>query len=207
MAMSFNAYKINTKNGGNKLNIVLASASPRRKELLEQMGLSFEICPSEKEEVISTNVPKELVRELSQQKARDIAFQKENSIIIGADTIVSCNGIILGKPKSKNDAFLMLKLLEGKEHEVFTGVTLIKQTKEESFEKTFIEETKVSIYSMTDKEIESYIETNEPMDKAGSYGIQGKFGIYIKGISGDYNNVVGLPIGKLYHELQSFLED
>jgi len=189
------------------MNIILASASPRRKELLKQMGICFEICPSKKEEIVNTRQPKKLVEHLSLQKARDVAEEKENSIIIGADTVVACQNRILGKPNSKEEAFHMLKLLEGKSHEVYTGVAMIKQIGNQSMVKTFVEETKVFVYPMTDDEIYTYIETGESMDKAGAYGIQGKFGIFIQKISGDYNNVVGLPIARLYHELQFLMEN
>ena len=178
--------------------IILASASPRRKELLSQIGVTFEIIKAEKEEHITSSIPTEVVKELSMQKAKEVAAKCDSSIIIGADTIVAMEGQILGKPKDRADAMRMLCLLQGKKHQVITGVTvLLGSTKTLSF----AEVTDVSLYPMTDAQIERYIATKEPMDKAGAYGIQGRFAAYVRGIEGDYNNVVGLPIGRLYQEV------
>ena len=180
--------------------IILASASPRRKELLSQIGVTFEIIKAEKEEHITSSIPTEVVKELSMQKAKEVAAKCDGSIIIGADTIVAMEGQILGKPKDRADAMRMLRLLQGKKHQVITGVTvLLGSTKTLSF----AEVTDVSLYPMTDAQIERYIATKEPMDKAGAYGIQGRFAAYVRGIEGDYNNVVGLPIGRLYQEVLS----
>ncbi len=180
--------------------IILASASPRRKELLSQIGITFEIIKAEKEEHITSSIPTEVVKELSMQKAKEVAAKCDGSIIIGADTIVAMEGQILGKPKDRADAMRMLRLLQGKKHQVITGVTvLLGSTKTRSF----AEVTDVSLYPMTDAQIERYIATGEPMDKAGAYGIQGRFAAYVRGIEGDYNNVVGLPIGRLYQEVLS----
>lgn len=180
--------------------IILASASPRRKELLSQIGITFEIIKAEKEEHITSSIPTEVVKELSMQKAKEVAAKCDSSIIIGADTIVAMEGQILGKPKDRADAMRMLRLLQGKKHQVITGVTvLLGSTKTLSF----AEVTDVSLYPMTDAQIERYIATGEPMDKAGAYGIQGRFAAYVRGIEGDYNNVVGLPIGRLYQEVLS----
>lgn len=180
--------------------IILASASPRRKELLSQIGVTFEIIKAEKEEHITSSIPTEVVKELSMQKAKEVAAKCDGSIIIGADTIVAMEGQILGKPKDRADAMRMLRLLQGKKHQVITGVTvLLGSTKTRSF----AEVTDVSLYPMTDAQIERYIATGEPMDKAGAYGIQGRFAAYVRGIEGDYNNVVGLPIGRLYQEVLS----
>ena len=180
--------------------IILASASPRRKELLSQIGITFEIIKAEKEEHITSSIPTEVVKELSMQKAKEVAAKCDGSIIIGADTIVAMEGQILGKPKDRADAMRMLRLLQGKKHQVITGVTvLLGSTKTLSF----AEVTDVSLYPMTDAQIERYIATGEPMDKAGAYGIQGRFAAYVRGIEGDYNNVVGLPIGRLYQEVLS----
>lgn len=210
-------------------DVVLASASPRRRELLEQIGIPFQVMVSEVEEKVTTDVPHQVVEQLSLQKAEAVAEKLctekiENAdlttqkVIIGADTIVSCDGEILGKPKDAEDAFRMLKMLQGRSHEVYTGVTFVyvsaepsdclhsqpealKQTSIRRI-KTFHEATVVEFYPMTDDEIYAYIETKDPMDKAGAYGIQGFCARYIKGITGDYNNVVGLPVGRLYQELQ-----
>lgn len=198
--------------------IILASGSPRRKELLEQMGLTFEVCPAKGEEVITTTIPSDVVAELSKQKAEEIAggilswiengCKKELScpqdvLVIGADTVVAFEGKILGKPKDEADAKRMLSMLSGNTHSVFTGVTFVFIDQSgKTGEYTFYEKTDVTMYDMSEEEIEGYIATGEPMDKAGAYGIQGKGAIYIQGICGDFYNVMGLPIGKLYQELR-----
>ena len=182
--------------------IILASASPRRRELLAQIGLPFTVQVSSVEEVITKTAPEEIVMELSAQKAEDVKKNtEEDCIVIGADTIVSYSDgektQILGKPGSEEEAFGMLKLLQGNSHQVYTGVTICfgEQIR------TFYEKTQVHVYPMNEEQIEEYIKTGEPMDKAGAYGIQGRFAAFIKGIEGDYNNVVGLPVGRLYQEL------
>lgn len=184
-------------------SIILASASPRRKELLEQIGVVCTVMPSKKEEVITKTNPIEVVEELSFIKASDIAGQvKEESIIIGADTIVVYKNQILGKPKDKEHAFKMIKELQGNVHQVYTGVSLIiKPEKKQEKIITCSVETKVGICSMTDEQIYRYIDTKEPLDKAGAYAIQGKFAVYINHLDGDYYNVVGLPISKIYEML------
>lgn len=179
--------------------IILASGSPRRKELLTQIGVIFEIVKAEGEEMITTAIPTEAVKELSGQKAREVAAKCDGAVIIGADTVVAANGQILGKPKDKEDALRMLRLLQGREHEVITGVTVILKEMQRTIQ--FAEITKVHVFPMTEKQMEAYAESGEPMDKAGAYGIQGKFAAYVSGIEGDYNNVVGLPIGRLYQEM------
>ena len=196
--------------------IILASASPRRKELLEQIGLEFEICPAKGEEIITKTIPEEVVMELSKQKAEEIAsmvatFGEENKeittpsdiLVIGADTVVAYDGKILGKPKDEEDAKRMLTMLAGNTHSVFTGVTLVLIDKSgRAGELVFYEKTDVTMHSMTEQEIARYVASGEPMDKAGAYGIQGKCAIYIEKITGDYNNVVGLPIARIYQELK-----
>lgn len=187
--------------------LVLASGSPRRKELLEQVGLEFTITPAKGEEKITSSIPYEVVQELSKQKASEIADTLKNdeeTIVIGADTIVAFGNLILGKPKSEEDAFNTLKKLQGNVHQVYTGVTLIQIKNGNKTFVTFYEKTDVHMYPMSDKEILDYIATGEPLDKAGSYGIQGRGAEFIKGISGDYNNVVGLPIAHLLHEIKNF---
>lgn len=178
--------------------IILASGSPRRRELLEQIGVKFEIHKAEGEEKITSSIPEEAVKELSLQKAKEVSGKYDGDVIIGADTVVAVDGKILGKPADRADAVRMLRLLQGKEHQVITGVTVI--LKESGKTVSFAEVTKVYIFPMTEEQIEQYIETGEPMDKAGAYGIQGKFAVYVSGIEGDYNNVVGLPVGRLYQE-------
>lgn len=187
----------------NMWNIILASGSPRRKELLEQLGIPFEIKKSEKEEIITSTLPEQVVVELAKQKAEDVftKIEKENTIVIGADTIVSYKNQILGKPKDREMAISMLNLLNGKRHDVYTGVSIWIE-KEKDIEKIhFYEKTEVEIMPMTKKQIIDYVDTKEPMDKAGAYAIQGKFAIYIKAIHGDYYNVVGFPIAGIYQKL------
>ena len=179
--------------------IILASGSPRRKELLTQIGVRFEVQKAEGEEIITSSVPTEVVKELSLQKAQEVAAKYDGDIVIGADTVVAAEGQILGKPRDKEDAMRMLRILQGKEHEVITGVAVL--LKEQQKVINFAEVTKVHVFPMTEAQMEAYVESGEPMDKAGSYGIQGKFAAYVSGIEGDYNNVVGLPIGRLYQEV------
>ncbi len=188
-----------------KYRIVLASASPRRREILAQAGLTFEILPSKKEEVITKIKPEQVVMELSAQKAVDIFEQLDKGqkpLVIGSDTIVAYGDEILGKPKDEADAFRMLKKLQGNRHQVYTGVTIV--TAQEQV--TFFECTNVNVYPMNDDEIRAYIATGEPMDKAGAYGIQGRFARYVRGIEGDYLNVVGLPLARLCHELEKVVD-
>lgn len=184
--------------------IILASASPRRRELLEQGGIPFTVIPSQAEEKITTEQPGQAVEELSYLKCSDI-YEKSlgDVLVIGADTVVASEGKILGKPSSQKDAVKMLQSLQGREHEVYTGVTIMAREGNENRKKTFHEKTKVVFYPMSEDEIRSYVNTGEPMDKAGAYGIQGKSAVFIKEISGDYNNVVGLPLARLYQELKN----
>lgn len=182
--------------------IILASASPRRRELLHQIDLEPEIIPSAIEEKITKTEPDLVVMELSEQKAMDVAetCRGTKAFVIGADTVVAFGGRILGKPHSEEEAFEMISSLQGNTHQVYTGVTVIDcQT---GARETFAERTEVQVYPMEDGEIRNYIATKEPMDKAGAYGIQGRFAAYIQGIHGDYNNVVGLPVGRVYQTLK-----
>ena len=193
------------------MHVILASASPRRRELLTQAGISFEICPSQIEERITKQEPEQVVLELSGQKAADVAGRRQpGDVVVGADTVVAIDGRILGKPRNREEAFAMLKSLQGRMHHVYTGVTVIEcqdcqdcQNRRECQDRVsaFVEDTLVEVWPMTEEQIWQYIDTGEPMDKAGAYGIQGKFGVYIKGIQGDYYNVVGLPIAGLFHRL------
>ncbi|WFR59714.1 Maf family protein [Anaerocolumna sp. AGMB13025] len=189
-------------------NIVLASGSPRRKEILEQVGVTFCICPSEKEEIITKSKPEEIVRELAKSKALEVAAKVEGkSIIIGADTMVALDGRVLGKPGSETEAKAMLQMLQGNRHQVYTGVSVVIKSENSSGDRsakapdkvlTFVEMTKVWVYPMKRVQIDNYIATGEPFDKAGGYGIQGKFAVHIEKIEGDYYNIVGFPIAKLY---------
>lgn len=181
--------------------IILASASPRRKELLERAGVQFEICPGNGEEHITSNKPEEIVKELSEQKAMAAVFPaEEGTVIIGSDTIVAFEGKVLGKPSDEEDAVKTLLMLQGNTHQVYTGVTVLEYRGSQWRKLVFAERTDVTFYPVSENEIREYVKTGEPMDKAGSYGIQGLFGIYVKGISGEYANVVGLPVGRLFYE-------
>ncbi|MBE5964468.1 MAG: septum formation protein Maf [Lachnospira sp.] len=186
------------------IKIVLASASPRRREILSQVGFDFEICPSDKEELVTSTAPEEVVLELSMQKAKDIyeRYQEEDVLIIAADTIVAKDDKILGKPRDKEDAIEMLKLIQGSSHKVYTGVTLMLRKEDGCITKSFYEATKVNVFPMTMDNILEYIDSKEPFDKAGAYAIQGLFAAYIESIEGDYYNVVGLPIGRLCSKLR-----
>ena len=187
--------------------VILASASPRRKELLMQIGLDFDVCVSTCEERITKTDPVEVVCELSAQKALDVwqKIKDKKEIVIGADTVVAYDGKILGKPGSGKEAVTMLTALSGHTHEVYTGVTFCYEEDGVEKQHTFYEKTAVTFYPMSQEEIESYVASGEPMDKAGAYGIQGSFAAYVKGIEGDYNNVVGLPVGRLYQEIKELL--
>lgn len=187
--------------------IILASASPRRRELLSQIGLEFEVMPGNMDEKTKSHIPSQMVMELSQAKAMDIfnklsEKERADSIVIGADTLVAFENQVMGKPENRKQAIEMLSCLEGSTHQVYTGVTLVRQKDKEPVIVSFFEKTDVTMYPMSGKEIDAYVDTGEPMDKAGAYGIQGKCAAFIKEIRGDYNNVVGLPIGRLYQELK-----
>lgn len=196
--------------------IILASSSPRRRELMAQAGFAFEVLVSEADETIETETPDEMVEVLSERKAAAVAeeikkqgFAEESILLVGADTMVAIDGKKLGKPKDEKGAEKMLEELSGRTHQVYTGVTLIRLRKAENGSilqesRTFSEGTDVSFYPLTKEEIRSYIATGEPMDKAGAYGIQGKAAVFVKEIKGDYNNVVGLPIARLYQELKNW---
>lgn len=183
--------------------IILASGSPRRREIFEQVGITFEVITSDKEENMDKDNPEELVKDLSKMKVLDVAEKVDGPcIIIGADTVVAKDNLILGKPKSKEDAKRMIRFLQNDSHEVYTGVyVFMKEYNHEIQELSFVVSSKVKVASMNQTQIEDYVDTNEPMDKAGAYAIQGKFAPYIVGIEGDYYNIVGFPISKLYQEL------
>lgn len=176
--------------------IVLASASPRRSELLKQIGLSFTVKASNVEEKVDAHLPPEVVaQQLARLKAHDIAQQCPDDTVIGADTIVVLDKLILGKPKDKDDAKEMLRQLSGSRHQVITGIAVINLTK--GIEKCVSEITEVSFKHLSDAEIEAYVATDEPMDKAGAYGIQGRAAVFVPRIEGCYFNVVGLPLARL----------
>lgn len=185
-------------------NIVLASASPRRKELLSQLCLSFDVIPAESDETFypSLSIEENIVRlALGKAKALEDSAQPDK-IIIGADTVVCLDGKVLGKPASEDEAFSMLKALSGRTHRVYTGFALIR--KRDGKQITGYEKTEVSFYHISDDDINAYIKTAEPHDKAGAYGIQGMGAVFVKGISGDYSNVVGLPLSRIAKALGEF---
>ena len=186
--------------------IILASASPRRRELLHQIGLETEVLPSRIEEKPTATQPEEVVEELSRQKCLDVAGRaQENGVVLGADTVVALDGKVMGKPGSAGQAAEMLKSLQGRSHQVFTGVTLAEVRKGRIVrQETFSERTEVFLFPMTEEEIEAYIRSGEPFDKAGAYGIQGSFARHVKSIEGDYNNVVGLPVAAVYQRLKKW---
>ncbi len=172
--------------------MILASKSPRRQELLKYITEDFSVKGADVDETLPENItPADAVCYLSRVKAQP--FENENDVVIGADTVVAIDGKILGKPRDSADAKAMLTLLSGKTHSVYTGVTVIKNKKYS----TFFCETRVTFFKLTEKEIDAYIKTGEPLDKAGAYGIQGYGSLLVEKIDGDYYNVVGLPISKL----------
>ncbi len=176
--------------------IILASKSPRRQELLKLITTDFVIKTADVDETLPQGIsPADAVLYLSAIKARP--FAAKGDIVIGADTVVALGNEILGKPKSREDAVRMLSALSGREHSVFTGVTLISGEKEQSF----YVESRVKFFDLTEKEIADYAATGECDDKAGAYGIQGKGSLLVEKIDGDYFNIVGLPIARLYREL------
>ena len=186
--------------------IILASQSPRRKKLLQQIGVSFTVEPSTTDESYNDNeTPSQIVQTLAERKAMDVATGKKEALVIGADTIVVANGEILEKPNSKSEAVEMLRSLSGKAHTVLTGVSLVKTDKEGNIlaKETFFEQTLVYFGDLDEPEIETYVAGGSPMDKAGAYGIQDDWGnLFVKRIEGDYNNVVGLPLFSLYRHLK-----
>lgn len=182
------------------MSLILASASPRRKELLSRFGIPFLIDPAEGPERPPAGADAaHTVMALSREKARQIALRHPGGVVIGADTVVELHGAILGKPRDEADAFSMLRALSGNEHRVYTGVTLARDG--ESISEA--EMTRVFFRSMTDAEITAYIATGEPMDKAGAYGYQGVAGLFVERIDGDYFNVVGLPLCRLGRMLET----
>lgn len=182
------------------MKLILASGSPRRKELLEMLGLEFDICPAVGEEMVKAGLsPKETVRSLARQKAAEVSADHRDALVIAADTVVSLDGEILGKPKTGEAAREMLLKLSGKTHRVYTGLCLVRG--DEML--CGAEETSVRFRELTDAEIAAYIATGDPLDKAGAYGIQGKAARFIEGINGDYYNVMGLPLCRLDRMLKT----
>lgn len=186
-----------------KYRIVLASGSPRRKEILSQIGACYDVIVSDCDESTEVTEPAELVKVLSKRKAEAVANELTGAaIVIGADTVVAYGSEILGKPKDRTDAKRMITMLSGNLHQVYTGVSLIiKEETGDSSVITFAECSEVDVDSMTERQIEEYLDTKEGEDKAGSYAVQGIFAAHIKGIRGDYFNIVGLPVAAIYKRL------
>ena len=187
----------------NNIKIILASASPRRKELLTQIGVKFDVMVSDKETDIDSSDPVKACEKQAMQKALDIEEKaalkyREDYIIIAADTIVALEDTILGKPKDREDARLMLERISGKKHKVYTAVCVFNSRLKTH--KSFVEETAVEVAELSKEDIDFYLSNDEAYDKAGAYAIQGLFSRYIVGIEGDYYNVMGLPVGRVYRE-------
>jgi septum formation protein len=183
------------------MKVILASGSPRRKELLGRIFSEFEICPSSADETVPENTPSDKYAEyLAVKKTSDIAGKNTDSLVIGCDTVVISDGSILGKPSDKKSAYHMVKTLSGRKHSVITGICLCLNGKSMSFSC----ETIVEFYNLSEDEIKKYISTDEPYDKAGAYGIQGAGGLFVKRIEGDFYNVVGLPVAELSRKIKEF---
>jgi len=187
------------------MSIVLASASPRRRKLLEQLGFELQIVPSSVDETFDhTLAPSEMAKQLAYRKAADIAQSHLSRIVLGADTIVVVDGSMIAKPDDAEDACKMLARLSGRSHQVWTGVSLIQLDR--NLEISFSECTEVQFAPLTSHEIEAYVATGSPLDKAGAYGIQDDWGaVFVSGIKGDYYNVVGLPLHAMYRNLLRFV--
>jgi septum formation protein len=180
-------------------NLILASGSPRRKELLQQIQLSFSIEVSHADETFPQDLqPDEVVMELSKRKAASVAAGHPGAFVIGSDTVVVHDGAILGKPEDSSHAKEMLRKLSGSTHSVYTGVAIVKDEQE----KMFYKKTDVTFWELTEEEIDTYAASGEPLDKAGGYGIQGLGAFLVKEIRGDYFSVVGLPISQVYRSLK-----
>jgi len=186
----------------NCMSLVLASGSPRRKSLLERLGFSLTVIPSSVEELFDESIePSQMAIQLADLKASQIAPNYPDKIVLGADTIVVVDGLMMAKPIDHNDAVRMLQLLSGRTHQVWTGVCLVQMEKQQKIH--FVERTDVQFAALTDDEIQQYITTAQPFDKAGAYGIQDDWGsVFVTGIVGDFYNVVGLPLHALYRHLK-----
>lgn len=184
-------------------NLVLASKSPRRKEILEMLAWKFRVDSEEtKEEFIEGQSIEENMQRIALEKAKAVQKRHSEDIILACDTVVVVEGKVLGKPRDEEEAKAMLRKLSGKSSEVYSAVALVDVA--EGREKTFVEKTKIYFYPLTEEEIEDYVATGEAMDKAGAYAIQGKASLFIERIEGDYWNVVGLPISKVYRALEEW---
>lgn len=194
---------MNTENLLSEYDVILASASPRRKELMGLICKDFRVIPSDCGEDIPEDIKPEMTAEyLSRIKCGCISEVYRNALVIGCDTVVLCDGKVLGKPEDEQDAARMLRMLSGKTHQVITGVTISCGTKKSSFSVC----TDVTFRTLSDEDINDYVATGEPMDKAGAYGIQGKGALLAKKINGDFFNVVGLPVSELAAKLKNFTQ-
>lgn len=183
-------------------HVILASQSPRRKELMEQMGIPFEVIPSHSAEIIDTSKPlSEAIALVAYSKAKEVFLTHPDSVVIGSDTIVTIDNRILGKPKDNEEALKMLEELNGRVHQVITGVAILSAEGEETFSSV----TDVEFYAMEEAELEDYVKSENLLDKAGAYAIQGQGYRLVKGIHGDYYTVVGLPIALLAKKLKKYL--
>lgn len=180
--------------------IILASASPRRAQILSQIGFHFKTVPSAVEEIVTNHDPVKVAKELALKKATEIAESYPDQIVIGADTVVFIDHKILGKPASEEDAQEMLRLLSGKTHVVYTAFAIVHKQKQKKV--VDIESTEVTFRIIAEEDIARYVSSGDPMDKAGAYGIQDQSAVFIKSIHGDFYNVVGLPVSKIYACLQ-----
>ena len=187
------------------MKYILASQSPRRRELLARTGLEFEVIPSDVDEKITKEIPSDVVMELAHQKAENVygkITDLNDYTVIGSDTIVVYRDEILGKPVDKQEAYDMLSMLADRTHQVYTGVSLIQKKNGEKKTKTFFVQTDVTLYPIDKEDLHRYVESKDPMDKAGAYGIQGRGAVLVEKINGCYNNVVGLPLSLLYLMMQ-----
>lgn len=184
------------------MELILASSSPRRQELLRQIGLHFAVIPSKLEEKTAERNPAKRVKALALAKAQEVAERTGHGLVLGADTIVVNGGRILGKPGSSAEAAAMLRILSGRTHRVYTGIALVDAATGRS--RAVTECTLVKFRSLSEREIEAYVASGEPLDKAGAYGIQGHAAVFISGIKGCYSNVVGLPLSRFWQLLQDF---
>jgi septum formation protein len=183
--------------------IILASASPRRKELLEKIGLRFKVEPSNYEEDMQSGLePHEFAQKISLEKAEVVASRHKNAIVIAADTLIVSGSQILGKPHTENEARKILETINGKPHSVITGFSVIDTGENKTLSKSV--ETKVYIRKLTSAEIDAYVKSKEPLDKAGAYAIQGLGAVIVEKIEGDYFNVIGLPLSALTEALKEF---
>lgn len=181
--------------------LILASSSPRRREILSMLGYRYQVVPAETDETLEDGVmPEDAVAELSKRKAEAVFRSHPSDIVLGSDTLVFCEGVILGKPEDRQEAFQMLRFLSGRVHQVYTGVTVMSQERSE----TWVNLSNVSFLPLTEKEIEAYLDTGEPMDKAGAYAVQGKGSALIESICGDFFSVMGLPTSSTARVLKGF---